>query len=543
MQLCLRLLPALLVASLLAGCAGPGQFSATPNPQPATSTLPPEATAARPAPTPTVALPYETPDWFKTAVLYQVFVRSFRDSNGDNIGDLDGITEQLDYLQSLGVTALWLTPIFAAGSYHGYDTLDYYAINPDFGTRADLQELVDAAHTRGMRIILDYVASHTSNEHPFFKSAYGNPASPYADWYRWKDAAHTTYFGFANLDTLPTLNHKSDAVNAYFIDLALHWLDLDDDGDFTDGIDGWRADYALGSPPEFWQTLRVALKTANPEALLLGEVWVNNVSTQAPYYQQFDALFDFPLQIALMAGPESALDGALAGVRPAAVPANVILEQQTAFPAEAIPVRFLSNHDTDRIATEVEGAPERLRLAAVLLATLSGTPMLYYGEEIGMRGHKGGPPLYDAYRREPMDWHAAEGPGQARWFEPEYWAPKDGISVEEQDGDSASLLSFYRQVLALRAAHPALARGDYAPLPAGPEPGVWAFWRFAKGEIIAVVLNLGQTPATATLDLLTGPGALRTQPPTNLLTGQPAELDPAAITLQPAEALVLDFTP
>src|SRR5262249_11570293 len=148
-------------------------------------TATPAATATA-APTPTLP-PYETPAWFKTAVLYQIFVRSFYDSNGDGIGDLRGILQKLDYIQSLGANTLWLTPIFASPSYHGYDTTDYYAVNPDFGTKQDLSDLIAGVHSRGMHILLDYVASHTSSQFPYFKLALTNPSSPYSSWYIWTD--------------------------------------------------------------------------------------------------------------------------------------------------------------------------------------------------------------------------------------------------------------------------------------------------------------------------------------------------------------------
>ncbi len=529
----------MVMLSLLSACA------------PATQPPPTAISVAPPTPVPTLTLaptatfaPYVTPAWFTDGVLYQIFVRSFYDSNGDGLGDLDGITQQLDYLQSLGVTSLWLTPIFGSGTYHGYDTTDYYAINPDFGAKADLIELVDAAHARGMRIILDYVASHTSNQHPFFKDALANPASRYSDWYKFKDDKNLNYESFFGVTSLPTIDHTSEAANAYFLDVAKYWMDLDGDGDYTDGIDGWRCDYALGSPHGFWRQLRAALKPLNPDFLLLGEVWVGSASAQEQYYEhEFDALFDFPLFTAVMGDKsEASNDSALAGKIPASITLKILEDEQRLFPPESIPVRFFSNHDTDRLASELSETPDRLRLVPLLLATLDGTPMIYYGEELGLAGHKGTGPLYDEFRREPMPWQAAGGGGEPTWFTPKYSLPDDGISVAEQTDEPGSLLNAYRHALALRAANAALSDGAYQVLRVEPRPGVVAFWRYTDAQIVSAIFNLGLAATTVSLDLSAAPGVLA-DAPQDLLTGEPLTLDPQAVTLEPGQVLVLDWTP
>jgi len=507
------------------------------------------AVTATPAPTPTelgqaaTPPPYTTPAWFRDGGLYQIFVRSFYDSNGDGIGDLDGITAQLDYIQALGVNTLWLTPIFGADSYHGYDTTDYYSINPDFGTKADLIELVDAAHARGLHIVLDYVASHTSNQHPFFKAAYAQPDSEYSDWYIWEDDQHLTYQSFFGVASLPTLNHSTPAVNDYMLEVAQYWMDLDDDGDYTDGIDGWRCDYALGSPHSFWQQLRRTLKPLNPDVLLLGEVWVQDAAAQEPYFEnEFDALFNFPLFMGSMGGTERSNDNLWTGDGAAAAITTLLDEQARILPPEAIPVNFFSNHDTDRLATELSEMPDRLDLIPWFLAALPHPPAIYYGEELGMFGHKGGGPIYDEYRREPMDWYAAGGQGQTTWFKPKYTLPNDGISVEEEAADPASLLNTYRAALALRAAQPALRDGRYTTLRVNPRPGVIAFWRATDDQIITAFFNIGLKASTFSFDPTTAPGPLA-DTPTNLVTGAPQPVDATAITLEAGEFLLLDWTP
>ncbi|MBI3158472.1 MAG: DUF3459 domain-containing protein [Chloroflexi bacterium] len=481
------------------------------------------ATAAIPAATAApILIPYQSPEWFKHAVLYEVYVRSFYDSDGDGIGDLRGVEMKLDHVQSLGADAIWLMPIFPSPSLHGYDVTDFFDINPEYGTRADLQSLVAAAHARGLRIILDFVPSHLSEQHPLFVEAYANPASEHTDWFVFTDDENTRYAGFADNTEMPRFNHYNPEVVEYLIEAALFWLDLDGDGDYSDGIDGFRVDNATFPPQEFFISLRQAVKAANPEALLLGETWVTDPRSLSIYYpDQFDALFDFPLYSALQGGPNSPGDGVLNGKGFASLLASLFEEQEQRYPAEGLRVRFLSNHDTDRIATEVRRDPARQRLAASLLACLPGPVMLYYGEEIGMPGQKGTSPWWDAYRRAPLDWYAAEeGPGQATWFmQPDRGnQPFDGISVEEQDGDPASLLNVYRAILALRRSTPALLT-DAIAFPAADGLGKTGvvFQRSAGAAAILCAYNFGEEPLEVALTGL----PFAAGPLTDLLTGAP----------------------
>jgi len=284
----------LLPAFGLTACGQTAAPAATPTLPAATSTVPaalPSATAVIPT-----TIPYQTPDWFANAVLYEIFVRSYADSDGNGIGDLAGITEKLDYIESLGVDVLWLMPIYPSPSYHGYDVTDFFAVNPDYGTLKDLQALVDAAHQRGLRVILDFVPSHLSNQNPLFEEAYGNPEAENADWFVFTNKTFTQYAGFADTKEMPRFNHFNPEVIDYLTDAALFWLDLDGDGDFTDGIDGFRVDNATFPPQEFFVELRQSIKAANPDALLLGETWVTDPRSLSIFYEdQFDALFDFRL--------------------------------------------------------------------------------------------------------------------------------------------------------------------------------------------------------------------------------------------------------
>ncbi len=472
-------------------------------------------------PTPAATLiPYETPDWFDGDILYEIFVRSFADSDGDGIGDLNGITERLDYLESLGVDTIWLMPIYPSPSVHGYDVSDYFAVNPEYGTLEDLQALVQAVHERDMRIILDFVPSHLSNQNPLFQDAYNNPESEYSDWFVWTNDAHTSYAGFADNEDMPRFNHYNPEVVAYLAEAARYWLDLDGDGDLTDGVDGFRVDNVTFPPQEFLVALRQEVKSANPQALLLGEAWVHNPSDMSRFYpDQFDALFDFPLYELMQGNQDTNGDGLLAGKGFPVLITSLMEDQAERFPEEAIALRFLSNHDTNRIATELAGDAARQRLAIALLAAYPGPGLLYYGEEIGMPGQKGGAPSYDNYRREPMDWYAAEeGPGQASWFKPEdgWNQPADGISVEEQDSDPESLLSYYRNALAIRRQNTALSQGDFTIIQLdASEPGAWGFIRSREGNMVVAVFNFSNQElditipefpfsADALVDLLSG---------------------------------------
>ncbi len=198
-----RLLLTSLLAILLLSACGPSASPTLPpteEPLPthtattAPTTLPP--TVPVPAYTPTPEPEIDAPAWFDDAILYEIFVRSFVDDDGDGIGDLAGLTTELDYLQELGATAVWLMPIHPSPSYHGYDVTDYFDVNPDYGTLEDMVAFVDAAHERGIRVIMDMVVNHMSNEHPIFQDAYGNPDSEYADWFLWTNESHTAYEAF-----------------------------------------------------------------------------------------------------------------------------------------------------------------------------------------------------------------------------------------------------------------------------------------------------------------------------------------------------------
>jgi glycosidase len=356
-------------------------------------------------------------------------------------------------------------------------------------------------------VLLDFIPSHVSNQHPYFKDALGNLDSPYADWFLWKDEAHLTYAGYDDLESMPRLNFQNSEVVDYLIGIAQFWLALDANGQQDGGVDGFRVDNALFPPQSFWSDLRLALKDTWPETVLLGEVWVKTPVELSRYFDnQFDALFDFPFYHRLQGNQDRNDDGLLAGHGFPSLLTDSLEKAASLFPEAGMPVRFLSNHDTNRISNEVGSDQQRLSLAATLLSSLPGPIAIYYGEEIGMRGQKGGPPFWDNYRREPMEWYASEnGPEQTRWFFPEdRWnEPNDGISVEEQDADPASLLNFYRHVLAIRRDSRALRTGSLTLLEIDSDQElVWGFDRHVQDGHILALFNFGSQPTQVRLESL-----------------------------------------
>ncbi len=496
---------------------------------------------AKPTPTP---IAYQTPDWFDDAVLYSIFVRSFADSDGDGVGDLNGITNRLDYLEALGVDVLWLLPIYPSPSYHGYDVSDFFAVNPEYGTLEDLQNLVQAVHARGMRLILDFVPSHLSNQNPLFQEAYGNPGAEKEDWFVFTNEANTFYAGFADNKEMPRFNHFNPEVVDYLTEAALYWIDLDGDGDYTDGVDGFRVDNATFPPQEFFLEFRQRIKAANPETLLLGETWVTDPRSLSIFFQdQFDALFDFPVYSVVQGGQNFNTDGVLAGKLSPVLLTSILQDEITRYPEEAQSVHFFSNHDTNRIANEVGGSLDRQELAAALLVSLPGPIMIYYGEEIGMPGQKGPAPWYDAYRREPMDWYAAEsGPDQASWFMPnDRWnAPNDGVSVEEESSDPDSLLNYWRQMIEIRKSNPALSQGEIKfPTFSASGQGGWVISRTTGEEWVLAFFNFSDAEIEITLN----EAPFGAEHPKNLITGNQAVSinanQPYSVTLPSASAVFL----
>ena len=464
-----------------------------------------------PTPTPVPARPL---GWAENGALYLVHVGSFYDSNGDGSGDLRGLQQKLDYLNDgdpattddLGVNVLCLLPIFSAASPHGFDTLDHLAIRPEYGTRADLRNLVTECHRRGMKVVVEYVMGYVSDQQPFFQHAYDHLPSVYSDWFLWLNYLQTRSKTLDNAPTLPLLNGASEGVQEYALRVARYWMDLDGDGDCSDGVDGYLCDRPALLPGAFWEHLRAQSKRLRPDFLLMASVSGSGQGVAASYVGQFDAVLDVLVHSALVGSGSESAGSVLGGTGQSDLIATALLQRTGLYPQGTLCVGYLNSCDTDRIMSVVRGDVQRAKLAATIVFALPGTPMLYYGEEIGMTGLRGaGQPFGSEHCREPMDWYAAEeGSGMPTWFRPLERGnrPRDGVSVQEQTSDHASLLNLYRRLIRLRGAHSALRLGacERVSLVQG-QPYACAYLRQDAQECVLVVLNLDRKPVEATLQL------------------------------------------
>lgn len=474
----------------------------------------------------------------QSGVYYEIFVRSWYDTNGDGIGDLNGVTARLDYLQSLGVSGIWLMPINPSPSYHGYDITDYFAINPQYGTMADFERLVREAHKRGIKVVMDLVANHTSNRSPWFVAA-ADPRSRYHDWYTWaapatdlKAISATGGFAWHALpdrqtdskqyylgvftDGMPDLNYDDPAVRKEMIEVGKFWL--------KKGVDGFRLDAAqhlyldfetdwdspavLRKNLAWWREFHRSIDAVDPHAWLVGEVWQQYPDQLAPWMGALDAVFDFPLAARLIESAKTETDRDIG-----ATLARIDNAYRAAAHGHFDDAPLLSNHDTERVMSQLDSNPQHMRVAAAMLLTLPGHPFVYYGEELGMRGKKPDPHL-----REPMRWYrAGKGPGETTW---EGWSAGDGpaVSVEAEDKDPGSLLNWYRMLIGWRRDIPALRDGvlqDWRD--ANMQVAAWEL-DDAHGDVL-VLHNLSGQPRTIDLPAQRFHSLLKHSRPDTRITG------------------------
>ena len=457
-----------------------------------------------------------TPNWVKDAVFYQIFPDRFATSerapkpsnlepwgspptiHGFKGGDLLGVAERLDYLQSLGITAIYFNPIFQSAANHRYHTYDYYQVDPILGGNDAFREMLDAAHDRGIRVVLDGVFNHASRGfYQFDHTLENGAASPYLDWFyfdeerlragepldaypslekrhRLRRCGHSLeelgYLGWWDLPALPKLNTDTPAVRSFLFDVARYWVEF--------GIDGWRLDVPQEIDDDaFWQEFRRVVKSANPEAYIVGEIWFE--SQHWLQGDQFDAVMNYIFNRACL--------GFFGGERldttqhPGGYELQPLSSVQFADAVDDLlalydwqvtlaQLNLLSSHDMPRFLTLVRGDRAALKLATLFQMTFPGAPCVYYGDEIGMEG------AADPDCRRAFPWD------EARW-----------------DHD---LLAFFRRAATLRHQHPALRRGRYLRLHTDDQRGVYAFARQGEGETLAVVLNNG--PASCDLDVPVG---------------------------------------
>ena len=454
-------------------------------------------------------------DWGRGGVCYEIFVRSFYDSDGDGVGDLAGLTRKLDYVSGLGVNCIWLMPIAQSPSYHGYDVTNYYEVNRDYGTTADFKRFMAKAHKRGIRVLVDLVLNHSSSEHPYFQSALMDSASPYRDWYLWspvqkkakgwdapvwhRNPNREEYYYGLFWSGMPDLNLSNPKVKAEAVKIARYWLkDMN--------VDGFRLDAAAhfieapdtvmnasGNNP-WLRDYEAAIKRISPNAFTVGEVTYSEPEVILRYYpDQLDSYFTFQIANLL-------IDAVRTGSAKQLMPA--LAYSQKTFPAGRWSP-FLRNHDQTRTMTELNGDFARAKVAASLLLTLPGFPFIYYGEEIGMTGSKPDPRL-----RTPMHWRKAPAAGFTTGMA---WEPlqPDSLTanVQAQDNDRSSLLNHYRALIHLRSANPAIGSGDFVPLATGSD-GVAAYLRRKGSRNVVVIANLGTSRASG-IALSSDKGVLR----------------------------------
>jgi glycosidase len=489
------------------------------------------ATASPPA----AAAPPPPRDVLEGEVVYHIFQRSFRDSNGDGHGDLEGVRQSLPYLETLGVTAILMTPLYPSRTYHNYFATDFEGIDPRYGTRADLQRLIADAHAKGIKVILDMEFQYLAEGHPWWTAAMADRGSPFNDWMLWDDPkagiAEEGPFGLRQIahfgrDThgVTTVALKHPDVRAWFDRYLAGWIDPNGDGRFDDGVDGFRLDHMMDDLDDkglltdlfrtFWNPAFAKLRAINPDLAFIAEQ--SDWQYGEDYLARADvsAVFAFPIHDAIRKFDRDGLVTAIERT------ARITPEGKTQ-------LLFAENHDLSRIASDPGITPEKLRTAAALVFLLKGTPILYYGQELGMRGAMdAGYPTDENHIpvREAFKWSATDAaPGQALWYRrpgERYWDQRyardhDGFSVEEEDGKPGSLLNHYRALSALRAAHPALVRGAQRVLAA--PAGMLAVERQVDGERLVIIANL--TGRTAEVPALAGEGP-------DLISGTRAALRP-----------------
>ncbi len=502
---------AVVPASLaLAACAGRAPRAETPDD---TRVAPPARAVA--------AGSDSVPGWERGGTCYEIFIRSFEDSDGDGIGDLKGLTAKLDYVNDgdpatssdLGASCIWLMPVSPSPSYHGYDVTDYYGVEPDYGTKEDFRRFVAAAHRRGIAVIIDMVLNHSSSRHPYFQAALRDTASPYRAWYRfapeplgkgpwggeaWRRSPVRDEYYYAIFSPgMPDLDYHTPAVRAEGKKIAAYWLR-------EMGVDGFRLDavqYLLEDGPcemdcagthAYLREYVDSIHAIDPRAFTVGEVW-DSIGALLPYYpDQLTSYFVFPLSDSILGAVRT---DTARGLLP-----GFLRLQDTLPPYRYSPL--LGNHDMKRALTALGGDVARAKLAATLLLTLPGLPFVYYGEELGMSGDKPDPRL-----RTPMQWAPERGVGFTAgtpWEPPQPDSMTTNVQVE--DADPGSMLNLYRRLIHLRAGDPALGVGRLVPLTA-TSPHVAAYVRRDGERAVLVVANLGSA-AAAGVTIASAPGAL-----------------------------------
>lgn len=427
---------------------------------------------------------------------YNIFPIAFADSNNDGKGDLRGIINQLDYLEDLGIDCIWLNPIHPSNTYHKYDVIDYYAVDPDFGTIEDFKELITEAKKRDIALIIDFVINHTSSSHEWFmKSKAGD--KKYRDYYRWRskdDPNYTTLEGwvkagdeyyFASFwDQMPELNYENKKVREEIKKIAKYWLDL--------GVAGFRIDAAihvydpreypkdtdvLGKGIDWFKEFNAYVKSINKDAIIISEIW-RDTNTVARFLPGMDSAFNFDLADAIVKGVKDRDASNIAKVL------KTSLDKYAEARSDYIDSIFLTNHDMNRVMSTLNENTELAKLAAHVLFTLPGVVWVYYGEELGMIGEKP-----DENIREPFLWYEDHNKlPQTRWKTIEENTNTPSLEIQKNVPDS--MYNTYKTLINLRKTNEALYKGDYVHVPS--KFFVLSFIREYKDEKLFVIHNFSK---------------------------------------------------
>jgi alpha-glucosidase len=543
----------------------------------------------------------DTIEWWRTAVFYEIYVRSFQDSNGDGIGDLPGIIDRLDYLddgtpQSLGVDALWLTPINPSPMFDfGYDVSDYRDVDPLFGSLHDLDRLIEEAHRRSIRIILDLVPNHTSHLHPWFQASRRSRTDAQRDWYIWRDPgpgggapnnwvssfggpawtfdpASGQYYLHSFLAEQPDLNYRNPAVVDAMEGVIRYWLDRGVDGFRVDVIHKMIKDAALRDNPRpapeeehpirhyggqkhvydedqpelhdllrSWRRILNSYRDPGGPRAMVGEVYLFDPACVAAFYGNGHDELPLAFNFNFMWSPWDA-----AAFR------SQVDTIESVLPDDAQPTYVLSSHDAPRHRTRFDDpqwGEARARVAAMMLLTLRGTPFLYYGEEIGMRDvlipadrvcdpvGKRFPAVGRDPERTPMQWNSTPGAGFTTTADS--WLPLapdyDAVNVARQRDDPRSQLSLYRRLLWYRKGASALTSGTYQSFDSAPDTFVYR--RAHAGQQVVVALNFAGAPRRVTLPAASGRIEISTD-----CDRMAAPVSASGFDLRPSEGVIIAVT-
>ena len=467
-------------------------------------------------------------------IYYHFMPVSWRDSDGDEpyrFGDFGGMIDSIPYLLTLGVTAVWINPIAPAITSHGYQGGAKDQVSDRFGTRDDFLRFVRLAHAVGIKVFIDIEMYGVGARYEWFQHAHGNPSSPYASWLAFTNPQCTEYYGWQGLQDFDGTrydyvfwNLNDPGARDLLIGWSQFWLDPNGDGDPSDGLDGFRCDHVWVDYPygpngwgynldDFWEPWKAALQEVNPDVYVFAEqaLWSSHGDE---LLTAFDAAFTKPFEAAArealvqeLAGPlYDAVEGTLAAV-----------------PEDRTFLCTIGNHDVSRLATAIGDDPDKGKAAAAVLLTQPFPPVIYHGDEIGMKSNS--IMWWNISHREPFKWNATDRSPMSRYLRlsPNHHDNResrdhDGRSVEEQLGKPGSLLEAYRKLIAARRTHKALRRGDYQPV-AAESPNVWAFVRSHGQEQLLVVINLSWAHQSTSLDLSAYPIPEGATVPKDVLTG------------------------